>query len=139
MIEVHVVPKEYASEVWIQAEPFIAKAIARVANRVDSFAIWKCVADGVYQLWIVTNGQTIIAAFVTNIQDHPLIRAINMPYLGGEDNSIHLWYGLALQKVEEFARLNGCKIAEFTGRPGWKKLMESSGYSPIMTTFEKAL
>lgn len=137
MIQVFLVPSEYISQAWLVAEPMIKKAVERVEARLSTFDVFEAITANQYQLWLVAKHETPIAAFVTNIQQHPKTRGINMPYLGGEE--IDLWYHDALAKVEQFGRDHGCTIAEFNGRPGWKRLMESSGYKVLTMTYEKLL
>lgn len=74
------------------------------------------------QLWVVWDGEQIIAAGVTRIIQLKTCKACQIVSAGG--GSAQRWKHL-ITRIEDFARSQGCRKVTIEGRPGWERLFKS--------------
>lgn len=89
------------------------------------------VAAGTMQYWPAPS-----SAIITEIIEHPQQRVLNFFLAGGNLAEIEEMTPIILG----WGREQGCKLAAFTGRPGWERtFLKSSGWVPRLVVFEKQL
>jgi hypothetical protein len=83
------------------------------------------VVDGLFdesiQLWIVTDGHEIVAAFLTSIENDRGDWVVSLYALGG--SQARYWLGLCDQMMEAFGRHEGAKRIRMCGRKAWQRLL----------------
>lgn len=83
--------------------------------------VYKALKEKECQLWIVRD-EVIRGVVVTEIYTYPTgLKAVNVLFVAGDwiDMWIHLW-----ERVEDWAKANGCTVAEFRGRKGWFRKLD---------------
>lgn len=103
-----------------------------VANRIDEayksadetmpHDILNQLRSGHRQLWIVWNGEAVIAAVMTRIIQLRAYSAVQVTAASGED--VGEWKDL-ITLIEDFARHEGCRKVIIEGRPGWERLFKN--------------
>jgi len=77
------------------------------------------------QLWVVWDGEQVIAAVMTRIirlKSADDAKACQITAAGGL--SVHRWKDL-ISTIEAFAKQEGCRKVTIEGRPGWERLFKS--------------
>jgi len=113
---------------WPQAEPFLAKALARqhdfAADDIKGFC-----KNQYMQLWLIPGHH----ALVTQIQDKTLCRICMIVLCGGDGLEFK---GEAMTALTGYARAMHCDELRIEGRKGWAPVL---GFEPIATVMRKKL
>jgi len=117
---------------WEEAVPAL-ESMAKASNGRQSVqTLADGIIDGRLQLW------THEGAFaVTAINDWPTGIA-TLEVLGCVGKSREKWLS-ELDAMEEWAREQGCVMAETTSRPGWTRALKPLGWNNTHVFLEKAL
>jgi hypothetical protein len=94
------------------------------------------IAAGRAQLWIVWDGNEIIAAATTELIQMPSKKVCVLGSCAGRD--LRKWDHF-LADLEAFAKREGCDRLRIYGRPGWKRILARNGYQAPWDVLEKAL
>ena len=107
---------------WPDVEPWIAAALARAPNELTVHGLRDLCLRGEGVLVLIGEaGEAPVAAGVTQVRDYEDgDRRLWILALGGAGAST--WRG-TLRALEDGARAKGCTAVEFTGRPGWARLL----------------
>lgn len=136
-MKVALIPNTEVARVWSEVEPHLKRAVARSRGRFEIVDLLEHCVTGVQQLWIVMDDRTenldIVASFTTEFLNYPRVRALNCVFCGGYQ--ISAWKDVVSATLRQFARDNECGIVELTGRPGWRSVLESVGWSREFTTY----
>ena len=116
------VAKPDVKKVWAQVEPMLLGALKK------NIPLWNTqdILDGVMkdemQLWIAydDDDQKLLGAVITQIMIYPRGKLVNVFLLGG--NNIKMWKDKMAEKIERFAREEGCLYLQAIGRKGWQPL-----------------
>lgn len=109
----------------------LAKALKGASGPTHTVGdVLRLVAREQAQLWL-SDGALII----TEVCDEPLARVLNVWVATGELDPV-----LELSdRVEEWARENGCKYMTLVGRRGWLPVLRSRGWQNPQLLLEKEL
>jgi hypothetical protein len=118
---------------WEKAAPLLLPAIRQSAGMYEPEDVRDLVTSGRSQLWLLAEGNSLLAAWVTKLLHYPRGTALEITFAGG--NEMARWYDLALSETEKFGRELGCSRLRCGGRRGWEK----HGYRLIGHLFERAL
>lgn len=127
------VPPSRVSEAW----PYVSRWIRAAMERADlgSFrAIEAQVLSGGYLLWLVADGRELKAAVVTELLQTEWRKVCNIIACGG--SHMNEWLHL-IEKIENYARAEGCSAVDIVGRDGWEKMLPT--YRRKYVILEKAL
>jgi hypothetical protein len=105
--------------------PKVDDALNSGGGRTHSVGdVLRKVYDGMAQLWYSDTG-----LLVTEVCDEPKARVLHVWIAAGELEPV-----LALaDRVEEWARDNGCRYMSLSGRTGWLRVLRERGWgSPIL-------
>jgi hypothetical protein len=131
-------PKEMVPEVWPVIAPGLQKAVDRAAGRMTMENIANYIIEGKWQLWLYLKGGEYKALAITEITTCPTgMKILNRVVCTGEDKE--LWEVLIPSTLEQFARVEGCKIFETVARPGWEKILGKQGFKKTHVFLEKEL
>lgn len=83
-------------------------------------------------LWLAWDGETVLAAAVTQLTNHNGLKVCTIVACGGEDRVRWLYL---IGKLEEHAKDEGCARVRICGRRGWTKALE--GYRVRSVILEK--
>lgn len=135
MIEISMVPAQYADTCWDKVEKFAEKAAKYTYGRFTVDDIYDCVTEQDYQMWVAYDAQKAFKALVvTRIENYPKRKLLAMHFCGGED--MDLWIELMLDMLKKFGKESGCDGIECTGRLGWDKVLKNDGYQGKWMTYE---
>ena len=118
--------------VWHVAAPLLKKAFDRVDYPFSMDEILGKVEACDMQLWMTHNLQM---AWLTRILVFPRYKVLEVVAAGGK--GIDDWLAASDALFTAFASHHGCKYVEVQGRPGWTKVGQPLGYSPVWTTLRK--
>src|SRR5215472_2910173 len=129
-------------DVWPHVAPLIARALRRggfAPCAEDACAdLARRLRAGTALLWLAWDGETILAAAVTelaheeNIKDRAKVCTIVA--CAGEDFAR---FGHLIAGLEAYARAEGCARMRICGRPGWRRRLP--GYALARVVIEKRL
>ena len=118
---------------WPYVEPLLRPAIENVGlNDFDEFAAG--VRRGDTLLWLVVDAGKLNAAVTTVLQKIAQDKICVLTACGG--NGMNEWLSL-LEKIEAFAKAEGCKSMRIFGRAGWERALD--GYRKMAIVIEKEL
>lgn len=131
MTELVLVPVGAAAWAWQHAGSYIRQAVER--GMTDFAKVEAEVLSGRRQLWLVLDGKTIVGAAVTRLVTDG---ACEITALGTDPGAGHNHFHL-IDRIEDFARAEGCDAVRIIGRPGWQRALP--GYAPKAVILERAL
>lgn len=132
-VEIACVNPDQVRRIWPRVAPLLKSAIDR--TRISS---WDAVANDILfgnsLLWLCLDGDEIMCAGATSLQKTDFGMACVVVACGGSDMS--RWLGL-LEKVEAYAKAEGCRCVRIFGRRGWERVLD--GYGATNVVLEKEL
>ena len=110
----HMLTPEWAVEFWPRVEKLLDRAY-EFADEIMPPTVIQDLFRRNRQLWIVSDGESVLAAVLTRIVQLRSCRAVQITACGGHasDRWAHL-----ISKIEEFARYEGCSKIQIEGRLG---------------------
>ncbi len=115
MIELVQIPKENTDTVWHLCKGMIANALARSNGYASETHFKKWIKDEKMQLWFLWDSELDI-----------------------QDRLYGVWQHL-INKIEDFAKEEGCQMMELIARPGWQKIYNNYGYKRTHVVLEKQI
>lgn len=143
-VELVAVDPAELGEAWPVLRALLATALA-MTKKVNFETLRARLEAELAQAWIVVKGddQEIKGAIITSIEDTGARKFLQMLIAGGRD--ARSWFdtrppytGNVLNRLEEFARDEGCEAIESVGRRGWEKLLPAE-YVEIERVFSKEI
>lgn len=114
--------------------PYIDSFVERARGRFDSDYVFSRIKEGLWLLWVVHEDMHLNAVLITQTINYPNLRELQIIMCVGVNHKE--WYSL-ITKMEEFAKLTGCKKLTAITRPGWEKIMQ--GYQKSHVYLERDL
>jgi len=132
-MELICVAPERVAEFWPFASHLIREAIERT-DLSDFADIERHVLSGDQLLWIAWNGEAIEAAATTHLIRAGMRSLCILTACSGKERErwLHLF-----EKIEQYARNEGCCAMRIYGRRGWERVLE--GYKTEYVILEKQL
>jgi hypothetical protein len=90
----------------------------------------EAILDGRMQLWPYGN-----SCAVTEIVEYARKKVIHVFLAGGQMDEV---VG-GIESVAEWGRQQGCQSMTMSGRKGWERILDKSGFRPVMVVMEKEL
>jgi len=118
---------------------YLKKSEAWTRGRASIDDIVRFLYMGQMHLWVVIDGSIVYGYVITEIKQYPQCKALVMQYCAGQPGAMAGIEDQMHDLLEQFARSAGCKIMEFMGRTGWKKVAKSKGYEARTMVYEKYL
>lgn len=137
MISSGIVPKDAISDLWPTVEPLLAPAIARSGERMSMETVRETLAGDTHLLWIVVDGDEVLAACVTRTAVYPLKKMLVVESLGGRQ--MKRWVNDLNETLKRYAKDTGHQGLELYGRPGWVKALDPYGWKHAMVVCELKL
>ena len=132
-MRISAVPKETVKYVWKDVERVLEKSVDTAEGKVRLIDVLKGVLDDTYVLWVVFEGEEIIAAITTRIIEYPQRRSMALDWVGG--SRMKEWQDMAINTILEFATLNNCQHLEGYGRKAWGRALKKYGFYPEYIAF----
>jgi hypothetical protein len=132
-VELICVDPAIVHRVWPFARELIRAAMRR--GDIGAYApVEQAVHAGRALLWLAIEGETILAAAVTELHQTEWRKVCVIVACGGKTRA--RWLHL-LGRIEEFARAEGCSATRIVGRKGWARVL--NGYRTKRIVLEKDL
>jgi len=132
MLEAHYIPHNHVLKVWGEVEPLISKALKYNYADVTSADALNLILNQGFKLWIGADGNEIQSALLAEFVQYPrkkAMRIVTWATKSGQD--YESWMEL-FDKIEDFAKHNGCSLIEAWARKGLaKKLNWEHSYSVV--------
>ena len=128
------VPKEMVDIVWDEVSGMLERSTYTAVGKCDINDLRSGIEDGVYLLWVVMDGQEILAGVTTRIIEYPKCRALALDWIGGK--RMRDWIGLVNEQMVLHAKHNGCAHLEGYGRPAWIRWTRRFGWKEDYVAFK---
>lgn len=126
-VQIGVVSSETLDIIWPKVVSHIAAAIARTDGRFTLDGTLGRIRDGRWLLFIAFDETGKVLGSVTiEVLKYDAFNVAWVGFIGGEQ--IHLWQDKMEGALEEFAKINDCKVIEGSGRFGWEKFLSKYGH-----------
>lgn len=132
-LQITAVPTEYVPQVWPQAKPHLVRAIETTRGRHTEVSVLDDILSGRLALWLVLDGDHIVAALTTRISDLPGVRILALDWIGG--SRMREWLPLAHAVFLRYATDHGCSELHGYGRPAWGRALRAHGWEPDYTAY----
>jgi len=111
--------------------------LAHLPGRFDIGDVFLDCSRGQQTLWVVMDGDQMIAAFTSRIYQVPKGRICAIELVGGE--RLSEWFDQGMALFEKYARHYNCIKIEGHGRPGWGKFVKQHDWHHLAESYEKDL
>lgn len=128
------VPKEMVDLVWDEVSGMLEKSTYTAAGKCDINDLRDGIEGGSYLLWVVMEGQEVLAGVTTRIIQYPKCRALALDWIGG--NRMKDWIGLVNEQMVLHAKHNDCAHLEGYGRPAWIRWTRRFGWKEDYVAFK---
>lgn len=135
--EVFAIPKDLLPAVWTEASEKLAPAVTRSNGRVSVADLKNDVLNGDSLLWAVWQDGSPVAYYTTRVTAYPRKKAMVLEWIGG--SGIENWMDATIEAMREHARANECDHLEFTGREGWSRMLDRTGWKPEYVCYRMEL
>jgi hypothetical protein len=127
-LKVSAVPKETVRYIWKDVERVLKKSVDTATGKVNLIDVLHGILNDTYVLWVVFDGEEVIAAITTRIIQYPQRRSMALDWVGG--SKMKEWQDMAIEKITDFAMLNNCQHLEGYGRKAWGRALKKHGFYP---------
>lgn len=132
-MKVHAVQPENISD-WQEALDWHFSSFCRDGSLAPK-ELWQDIATSQRQLWVVTEGDRVLAAALTLIANDRL-KTCDVTHGAGEARE--KWQHLILA-LEHWAREIGCKRFRIFARLGWERIFRDQKFKKTHVVLERAL
>lgn len=136
-MQVSIVDTKDIESMWPFIEGYMKKAAKYTYGRFEAEDIKDGLLSKPQQLWIAFDDIKIYGAVVTEVIKYPRMKVLIMHFTAGKE--LITWKDLMLSNLQNFAKVNDCKIIESYGRPGWAKVFKNDGYKQQFIFYELPL
>ncbi len=133
-MELHTIAVESVDKHREELFPYLDSFVERSRDRYDIEDVFNNIKKGYWTLWVVHKDSELKAVLITQIIEYPKLRELQIIMCVGEKHKD--WYSL-ISRMEEYAKLTGCKKVTAITRPGWEKVMQ--GYKKSHIYLERDL
>ena len=127
-MKVSAVPKETVRYIWKDVERVLKTSADTAIGKVNLIDVLHGILNDTYVLWVVFDGEEVIAAITTRIIQYPQRRSMALDWVGG--SKMKEWQDMAIEKITDFAMLNNCQHLEGYGRKAWGRALKKHGFYP---------
>ena len=136
------IPKEEINKVWVLAKPYVDDALVYSNSHHHSDHFKNLMVQGKLQLWLLwddkknTIQEKMNGVVVSEIINRSIKKVFHLPIVTGKNRQ--RWQHL-IEKLENFAKDQGCDCMELIARPGWQKILNKHNYFKTHVVLEKNL
>ena len=132
-MEAYLVPPSDVSKLWGKVEPLITKALKHNHGELVSSDILELLLQKRQLLWVGFEDNDIHSALVGEFITYPRKKAFRIITWSTKSGYHYEEWMELFNKIENFARLNGCSVMEAWTRKGLaKKLNWNHSYSVVV-------
>tara|TARA_R100001082_G_scaffold1075_1_gene908 strand:- start:1476 stop:1883 length:408 start_codon:yes stop_codon:yes gene_type:complete len=131
-VEAYLVPPSDVTKLWGKVEPLITKALKHNHGELISSDILKLLLQRRQLLWIGFEDNDINSALIGEFITYPRKKAFRIITWSTKSGYHYEEWMKLFDKIEDFARVNGCSLMEAWTRKGLaKKLNWNHSYSIV--------
>ena len=121
-------------DIWLRVEGYLRIIADESRGRLTLENIVIYIINGSWKLWVIFEGDEVLAVATAEIIDHPQLRVLHGTGIAGRNRKkwVHL-----LSVVEDWAREQGCNAIQLSTRAGFGK--DLPNYTATHVLFEKSL
>ena len=127
------VPKHLLGLIWPKVEEYLAKAVDTAKGKLTIDDVRSGIESDLYLLWVVVDGEDIIAAVTTRVINYPTCNGMALDWVGGK--RIKEWLSMLNSTMRDHAKNHGCSHLEGYGRPAWTRLIARHGWQEDYVAF----
>ena len=137
------IPIQELEKVWALVEKDIKSALAYSGQLNNSDFVFDTAKQGKFQIWVLWDknqkltSDKYFGVCITEIIQRKLGKVCHIYIMTGRQRT--KWQKLVVDKIEEFAKEEECKLMELITRPGWQKILENFGYNRTHVVLEKKI
>lgn len=131
------VPQHLVDVIWDEAKGYLEAAIGTGGGKCAIDDVRSGIDSGMYLMWVVMDGQEVIAVITTRIIEYPQCRAMALDWIGGK--RMKEWIAMSNKVMVDHAKMNGCTHMEGYGRPAWIRWNGKYGWKEEYTAFRMEL
>lgn len=115
----------------------LSEAADATGGRFSTDDIVVGLLQGLTQLWVWYDDNTATALAITEINQYPQLKAVNIFAVAGKDHK--KWLRESLRQIEEWAVTMQATRVELSCRTGWERLLKPLDYKRTYVLLEKPL
>lgn len=127
------VPQHLLDIVWDESKGYLESAIKTANGKCTIDDVRAGIESGMYVLWVVMDGNEVIACITTRIIEYPQCRAMALDWIGGK--RMKEWIAMSNKVMVDHAKANDCTHMEGYGRPAWIRWNGRYGWKEDYTAF----
>jgi hypothetical protein len=131
------IPSHLVDRFWKYAEPYVKRALDHANGEFTPADLCQLCKDQSCQLWLVAEGDKIVAAMVTELVSYPRKRHCRFVTLAG--SKAPEWTALADTIIGNWAREQGCVALEAFVRKGYVPVLAKHGFKHKYSAIFKEL
>jgi hypothetical protein len=131
------VPVEHLPTVWGDIQAALAPALETAPGKIGLDDVFLAAVDREYVIWLVLEGDNVVAAFTTRVAVYPKRRALIIDWVGGK--KMFRWIDAAMSVIKEQAIKHGCLHVEGYGRLAWGRAIRRHGFVPEYVAYKMEL
>ena len=138
---VYIPPKDI-NKVWVLAEKYVKDALSYSDDHHHSDHFKDLLIKGKLQLWMIWNAKAehykdkLYGIIVSEIVQKSIKKVCHISIATGKNR--RKWQHL-IEKLENFAKDQGCHCMELVARPGWEKILDKYNYKKTHVVLEKEI
>jgi hypothetical protein len=131
-------PKAFVKAIWGDVVRVLQRSVDTTHGKYDMESLYNGIMNDVYVLWVVLDGDDIIAAVTSRLVKYSdTQRGMALDWIGG--TRMAEWLPLAQRAMSKYARDNGCTHLEGFGRKAWGRWLAKYGWKPEYIAYRMEL
>lgn len=128
-------PPDTIATLWSLIKPRIVSAVERSNGRLTEKNIFDLVTAGQWQCWTFWEGHKCLAVIITRLAvESSGMKTLDAFIASGDDRE--KWQRIAVDRLKEFAKLEGCGLFQLMARPGWERVFTEFKKTHVLLEFE---
>lgn len=122
------IPSTLVEHFWPFAEPYIKRALEHSSGEIAPADIKMLCKDRIAQLWLINEGERVVAACTTEIAIHPQCKHCRICTVAG--SKAPEWSGLLFDTIGKWAKEHDCVAISASVRKGYVSILANYGFKP---------
>jgi len=132
------VPKAFVKAIWGDVVRVMKRSVDTSHGKYDLDSLYDGIMADAYVLWVVLDGDEIIAATTSRIVRYSDTQCgMALDWVGG--TRMAEWLPMAQRAMTKYARDNGCTHLEGFGRKAWGRWLAKYGWEPEYIAYRMEL
>lgn len=129
MFNIRGIPPALIDHFWKLCEPFVKRSLDKSAGEFTAADLREFCKDRITQLWVVTEGERVVGACVTEVVNYPQKRFCRIIALAG--NHLQEWIEPLDIILYDWAKEQGCNCLHANVRKGYAPSLIARGFKVL--------